>query len=425
MSKVYNLEKDIDNIIMFAVDTGKSNIGKEDSLKELKQLIETTNNIVLDSLIQNLDSPNKKHYLGKGKVEELKSLVELHKANCVVCDDELTNNQIRFLEDALDIKVIDRTLVILDIFKNRATTNEGKIQVELAMLQYRLTHLVGENSNLHRQAGGIGSHAKGPGETKLEMNKRLIRDRIHELKSELKKIDNHRELLRKQKSKNPSPVVAIVGYTNAGKSTLLNTLTNSNILAEDKLFATLETTTRKFNLPVGNDILIVDTVGFIQNLPHHLVKSFQSTLDEVKYCDVILHLVDASSPLRDVCIDTVHKTLEELNVYNKPILTVYNKIDKIETNITIPNDSKATKSIKVSIKTGDGLSNLINNLENMALSLKTKMEILIPYDKSNLTNYIYTNCDVIEEDYTDDGIKFVIYGVEKDYEKLKTFSTEC
>ncbi len=421
MSKLYDLEKDTDKIIMFAVDTGRNNISKKDSLKELKQLIETTGSVVLDSLIQNLDNPNKKHYLGKGKVEELQSLVELHQANCVVCDDELTNNQIKFLEEALDIKVIDRTLVILDIFKNRATTNEGKIQVELAMLQYRLTHLVGENSNLHRQAGGIGSHAKGPGETKLEMNKRLIRDRIHELKSELKKIDNHRELLRNQKSKNSSPVVAIVGYTNAGKSTLLNTLTNSNILAEDKLFATLETTTRKFNLPKGNNILIVDTVGFIQNLPHHLVKSFQSTLDEVKYCDVILHVVDASSELRDVSMDTVHKTLEDLSVHDKPILTLFNKIDKVDEMTIIPNDSKATKSIKASVKTNEHMNEFIDELEKMVLSLKTKMDILVPYDKAHLISYIHSNCDVIEEIYIDNGIQFTIYGVEKDYSKLKDF----
>lgn len=420
MSKLYDIEDVKDKIIMFAVETGKNNISKIDSLKELKQLIETTDSIVLDSLIQNLEAPSKKHYLGKGKIEELQSLVELHQANCVVCDDELTNTQIKFLESALDIKVIDRTLVILDIFARRATTNEGKIQVELAMLQYRLTHLVGENSNLHRQAGGIGAHAKGPGETKLEMNKRLIRDRITELKGELKRIDNHRELLREQKSKKSSPVVAIVGYTNAGKSTLLNSLTNSNVLSEDKLFATLETTTRKFDLPNGNNILLVDTVGFIQNLPHHLVKSFQSTLDEVKYCDVILHVVDSSSELRETCIDTVHKTLETLNVYDKPILTLFNKIDLLEDK-TVPNDPKATKSLKASIKTGDGVENFINTLEELVLSSKTKIEILLPYEKSSLTSYIHKNCDVIEEDYRDDGIYFKVYGIEKDEYKLSEF----
>ncbi len=421
MSKLYDLEKESDKIIMFAVETGKGNINKKDSLKELEQLIETTDNIVLDSLIQNLDTPNKKHYLGKGKVDELKSLIELHDANCVVCDDELTNNQIKFLEQALDTKVIDRTLVILDIFAKRTTTNESKIQVELATLKYRLTHLVGENSNLHRQAGGIGSHAKGPGETKLEMNKRLIRDRISELKGELKKIDNHRSLLQEQKNKNKAPVVAIVGYTNAGKSTLLNTLTNANILAEDKLFATLQTTTRKFSLPNINDILLVDTVGFIQNLPHHLVESFKSTLDEVKYCDVILHVVDSYSPLRPVCMETVHNTLEELNANDKPILTLFNKIDKVAESEIIPNDQKANKSLKVSVKNNIGMEDFILELEKMILSLKTKMELLIPYENGNLTSYIHENCDVIEEEYVEKGTKFTIYGVDKDCRKLKDF----
>ncbi len=418
--KIYDLDKDLDKIVMFAVETGKGNISKVDSLKELKLLIETTNSIVLDSMIQNLDTPNKKHYLGKGKVEELKSLVELHNANCVVCDDELSNTQIRFLEEALDIKVIDRTLVILDIFARRATTNEGKIQVELALLQYRLTHLVGANSNLHRQAGGIGSHAKGPGETKLEMDKRLIRDRITDLKKELKKIDNHRELLREQKNKNSAPVVAIVGYTNAGKSTLLNELTNANVLSEDKLFATLETTTRKFDLPVGNKILLVDTVGFIQNLPHHLVKSFQSTLDEVKECDVILHLVDSSNELMETCINTVHSTLEKLNVYDKPIITVYNKIDALEDK-SLPNDSKAKKTLKISVKTGEGMVQFIDTLEKVVLDLKTKLELLLPYEKSSFISYIHKNCDVIVEDYKDDGIAFTIYGSDKDSEILSEY----
>ncbi len=421
MSKLFDTEEDTDKIIMFAVETGKNNISKKDSLNELKQLIETTGSVVLDSLIQNLEIPNKKHYLGKGKIEELQSLVELHNANCVVCDDELSNTQIRFLESALDIKVIDRTLVILDIFARRATTNEGKIQVELALLQYRLTHLVGENSNLHRQAGGIGAHAKGPGETKLEMNKRLIRDRITELKDELKKIENHRELLREKKTKSSSPVVAIVGYTNAGKSTLLNTLTNSNVLEEDKLFATLETTTRKFDLPLGNNIMLVDTVGFIQNLPHHLVKSFQSTLDEVKYCDVILHVVDSSSDLRETCIDTVHDTLETLNVYDKPILTLFNKIDLLEDSDIVPNDPKASKSVKASIKTGKDVTNFISTLEELVLSLKTKLEILIPYEQSNLLSYIHKNCDVLTEEYKDEGIYFSLYGSEKDEQKLSKY----
>ncbi len=421
MSKLYDLEKEKDKIIMFAVETGKHNISKKDSLKELEQLIETTDNIVLDSLIQNLDTPNKKHYLGKGKIEELKSLIELHDANCVVCDDELTNNQIKFLEETLNTKVIDRTLVILDIFAKRTTTNEGKIQVELATLQYRLTHLVGENSNLHRQAGGIGSHAKGPGETKLEMNKRLIRDKISELKKELKKIDNHRNLLQERKKKNSTPVVAIVGYTNAGKSTLLNTLTKANTLAENKLFATLQTTTRKFNLPNINDILLVDTVGFIQNLPHHLVESFKSTLEEAKHCDIIIHVVDASYSLRSMCMETVHKTLEDIEAHNKPILTLYNKIDKLNDTDFVPNDDKATKSVKVSVKHNIGMEQFLLELEGLLLSLKTELNLLIPYQNANLVSYVHESCDVLSEEYVENGVKLRVFGDEKDCRKLKDY----
>ncbi len=417
MSKLYDLTEEKEKIIMFAVETGKLTLNKKDSLKELKLLIETTGNIVLDELIQNLDMPSKKHYLGKGKIDELKSLIELHDANCVVCDDELTNNQIKFLESALEVKVIDRTLVILDIFAHRATTNEGKIQVELAQLKYRLTHVVGENGNLSRQGGGIG--AKGPGEKKLETDKRLIRDRISELNGELKKIDNHRELLRKQKEKNVTPIVAIVGYTNAGKSTLLNSLTNANVLSEDKLFATLETTTRKFDFSSGNSILLVDTVGFIQNLPHHLVKSFQTTLDEVRYCDVILHVVDASSELKDTYIDTVHKTLEDLKCYDKPILTLLNKIDACD--VDLPNDSKATKTVRASVKTGEGVDSFLSTLEEMVLSLKTPIQLVLPYEQSNFISYIHKNCDVMEEMYIDEGIKFSIYCDEKDVNKLSDF----
>ncbi len=416
-TKLYSTDIDKDRIIMIAVETNKS-LNKVDSLKELKLLIDTTGNVVVGQLTQNLSEVNKRHYVGKGKLEEIKSLIDLHNANCVVADDELSSNQIKILEETLELKVIDRTLVILDIFANRAVTHEGKVQVELAQLKYRLNHVVGSYEHLSGQGSGIGS--KGPGETKLETDKRLIRDKIILLNKDLDEIEKHRNLQREQKKKNPTPVVSIVGYTNAGKSTLLNLLTNSNILSEDKLFATLDTTTRKFKLPSGSNILLVDTVGFIQNLPHQLIKSFNSTLNEARDADILIHLVDASSPIRQTYMETVYDTLKEIDSIDKPILTVFNKID-MDIKLPIPNDPKAVNTVCVSATTGNGIDDFTNILEDIVLSLKTEMTILLPYNKAHLTSYIYSNCDVITEKHTNNGYMFFLYGSNKDLSVLKDF----
>lgn len=417
-NNLYSTDLYKDNIIMIAVETKKGILNKKDSLDELSFLIQTTGNNVVGQLTQNLTSTNKKHYIGKGKLEELKSLIELHDANCIVCDDELKNNQIKFLEEYLEVKVIDRTLVILDIFAKHATTHEGKIQVELAKLNYRLNHVVGSYEHLSKQGAGIGS--KGSGEKKLESDKRLIRDRISFLKKEILEIENHRNLQRVKKKKNQTPLVAILGYTNSGKSTLLNLLTDANILSEDKLFATLDTTTRKFKLPSNKEILLVDTVGFIQNLPHQLIKSFNSTLNEGMDADVIIHLVDASSPVRTQYIDTVNKTLETIGCLNKEIITVFNKIDR-DVAIPLPKNKYSKKIVSISAVTGEGIPELIQAIEHMLLGHKKAMTILIPYSQSSLTSSIYKHCDVLKEDHTNDGVIFDILATDSYYSKLKDY----
>ena len=269
----------------------------EQSLDELCELASTAGAVTVARVIQNLDNFNPATYIGKGKIDEIKELIIEYDATGIICDDELSPAQMNNLSDALEIKVMDRTLLILDIFAGRANTNEGKIQVELAQLRYRSSRLSGLGNALSRLGGGIGT--RGPGETKLEMDRRIIHERIGQLKHELEAVVTHRELTRSQRSRSNIPVVAIVGYTNAGKSTLLNTLTGAGILAENKLFATLDPTTRGLELESGQQILLTDTVGFISKLPHHLVEAFKSTLEEAVYADIILHVVDASNPAMD------------------------------------------------------------------------------------------------------------------------------
>ena len=269
----------------------------EESLDELKELASTAGAVTVGRIIQNRESVHPGTYIGKGKIEEVRALVYAMDATGIICDDELSPAQLNNLERELDCKVMDRTLLILDIFAARAITSEGKIQVELAQLRYRSARLVGLRESLSRLGGGIGT--RGPGEKKLEMDRRLIKNRIAQLNRELREVKRHRELTREQRTKNRIPVVAIVGYTNAGKSTLLNTLTGAGVLQEDQLFATLDPTTRSRKLPSGQEILLTDTVGFIRKLPHHLIDAFKSTLEEAKYADLILHVVDASNPQMD------------------------------------------------------------------------------------------------------------------------------
>lgn len=394
----------VEKVILLGVDVGDDT---KESMKELAELVDTAGAIVLDSIIQSRERIHPGTYLGKGKIEEVRERIEQLDATGVVCDDELTPAQLRNLEDLLDTKVMDRTMVILDIFAKRATTSEGKIQVELAQLKFSAARLIGLRSSLSRLGGGIGT--RGPGEKKLEMDRRLIHERISQLKSELKKVESHRELIRKSRDENLAFNVAIVGYTNAGKSTLLNKLTDANILAEDKLFATLDPTTRKLKLGSGQEILVTDTVGFIRKLPHHLIEAFKSTLEEAKYANLLVHMVDASNEEASSQMLVVYDTLRSLDVVDKDIITVFNKTDLIKEGEELPRDFHADKILKMSAKTGDGIEDLKKTIENILQNQRVYLEHIFSYKDAGKIALIRKFGEIKSEEYTDDGILIKAY----------------
>jgi len=342
------LKEDIEKVILVGVSVDDTD-DTEKSLDELEELAKTAGAVTVGRVVQNREMIHPGTYVGKGKIEEIQELIWETGATGIICDDELSPAQLGNLQDALDTKVMDRTLIILDIFAARASTNEGKIQVELAQLKYRQSRLTGLGKSLSRLGGGIGT--RGPGEKKLEMDRRLIKGRIAQLNRELKEVKRHREVTREQRSRTRIPVVAIVGYTNAGKSTLLNKLTGSAVLSEDKLFATLDPTTRGLKLPSKQEVLFTDTVGFIRKLPHHLIEAFKSTLEEAKYADMILHVVDTSNPQMDEQMYIVYETLRNLGVEDKTVITAFNKQDK-EGAETLLRDFKADHMVQISAKTG-------------------------------------------------------------------------
>lgn len=394
----------VEKVILLGVDVGDDT---KESMKELAELVDTAGAIVLDSIIQSRERIHPGTYLGKGKIEEVRERIERLDATGVVCDDELTPAQLRNLEDLLDTKVMDRTMVILDIFAKRATTSEGKIQVELAQLKFSAARLIGLRSSLSRLGGGIGT--RGPGEKKLEMDRRLIHERISQLKSELKKVESHRELIRKSRDEKLAFNVAIVGYTNAGKSTLLNKLTDANILAEDKLFATLDPTTRKLKLGSGQEILVTDTVGFIRKLPHHLIEAFKSTLEEAKYANLLVHMVDASNEEASSQMLVVYDTLRSLDVVDKDIITVFNKTDLIKEGEELPRDFHADKILKMSAKTGEGIEDLKKTIENILQSRRVYLEHIFSYKDAGKIALIRKFGEIKSEEYIDDGISIKAY----------------
>ncbi|MEZ3488138.1 MAG: GTPase HflX [Lachnospiraceae bacterium] len=394
------LEKETERVILVGVRTSD----QDDtfmSLEELKDLAETAKAVTVGKVVQNREQIHPGTYIGKGKIEELKDLLWELDATGVICDDELSPVQMKNLQDELDAKVMDRTLVILDIFAARASTSEGKIQVELAQLKYSQSRLTGFGTAMSRLGGGIGT--RGPGEKKLEVDRRLIKSRIAQLNRELRDVRRHREITRQSRSRNHIPVAAIVGYTNAGKSTLLNTLTGADILAEDKLFATLDPTTRERKLPGGQEILLTDTVGFIHKLPHHLIEAFKSTLEEAKYADLILHVADASNPRMDEQMYTVYETLKSLEVGDKPIITVFNKQDKAEDDKVI-RDFHADYTVKISAKTGEGITELLKTIEAVLRNQKVFVERLYSYQEAGKIQVIRRYGELQEEDYREDGI---------------------
>lgn len=393
-----------EKFILVGVETGKDRM--EESLTELEELLETAGGETVGRVIQNLESINKATYVGKGKVDEIRELAEELGADGIVCDDELSPAQLSNLKDELDIKVLDRTLVILDIFAAHAQTSEGKLQVEMAQLKYRSSRLTGLGKNLSRLGGGIGT--RGPGESKLESDRRAIRERVSQLRSEIEKVESSRETLRKHRMSDGIPVIAIVGYTNAGKSTFLNKITDAGILAEDKLFATLDPTTRNLKIPDGEEVLFTDTVGFISKLPHNLVDAFKSTLEEAKYADLILHVADASNPEVDEQMKVVYRTLEELKVTGKPVVTFLNKQDKLEEERIIK-DIKADAIVKGSAKTGEGIDELLSKITEILREGKVLIDTVLSYADTSKISVIRKKGQLLSEEYEGEGIKVKAY----------------
>lgn len=405
MAETFKIEELEEKVILVGVSEQEGD-DAEDSVAELAELVNTAGAVVVGTIIQKRELIHPGTYVGTGKVAEITELIEKTGATGIVCDDELSPAQLKNLEDALQTKVMDRTLIILDIFAARATTNEGKIQVELAQLKYRLSRLTGLGRSMSRLGGGIGT--RGPGEKKLEMDRRLIKNRIAQLNRELKEVQRHREINRAQREKNQIPVAAIVGYTNAGKSTLLNHLTDAGVLEEDKLFATLDPTTRILQLNKQQEILLTDTVGFIRKLPHHLIEAFRSTLEEAKYADYLIHVVDASNPQRDKQMHIVYDTLYQLEIQDKTIITLFNKQDLVTDKEPL-HDFKADATFAVSARTGEGLDAVKEKLSDLLRENKILIERVIPYAGAGIIQQVRKGGELLTEEYRAEGIYIKAY----------------
>ena len=393
--------------------------GFEASLDELERLTETAGGKVFARLTQNRENPEPRTYIGPGKVTELRELCKNNDIDTVIFDCELSPSQIKNLEDDTELKVIDRSMLILDIFALHAVSGEGKLQVELAQLKYTVPRLTGKGSELSRLGGGIGT--RGPGESKLETDRRHVKRRIDALREPLSRLEKNRATQRSQRKNSGIFSVAIVGYTNAGKSTLLNALTGAGILAEDKLFATLDTTTRKYALPSGEEILLTDTVGFIRNLPHHLIDAFKSTLEELKYADALLVVVDASDPECSAQIEVTEKLISELGAGALPVLYVFNKCDMGIRDIPVSPDGAKKERVFISAKTGEGLGEFEEKLEKLAHGGKKQLTFVFPHDGLSKKAILYKNSTVISEEYGDGGVTVVAVVDEKTEGQLKEY----
>lgn len=405
MPEFFEIEEVEEKVVLVGVSEQEGD-DAEDSVAELSELVKTAGATVVGTLIQKRELIHPGTYVGTGKVQEIAEMIENLGATGIVCDDELSPAQLKNLESMLNTKVMDRTLIILDIFAARATTSEGKIQVELAQLKYRLSRLTGLGRSMSRLGGGIGT--RGPGEKKLETDRRLIKNRIAQLNRELKEVRQHREITRAGRERSQVPVAAIVGYTNAGKSTLLNRLTDAGVLEEDKLFATLDPTTRMLELPGKQQILLTDTVGFIRKLPHHLIEAFKSTLEEAKYADYILHVVDASNPQREKQMHIVYDTLYHLDIKEKTIVTLFNKQDAVTEQEPL-RDFKADHTLNISAKWGTGLEELKALLSEMLRENKILVERTVPYGEAGIIQQIRKSGELLEEDYRTEGIYIKAY----------------
>ncbi len=405
MAELYETVQEAERVILVGVSLSDETEAIE-SLQELRALADTARAVTVGELLQSREAIHPTTYIGSGKLEELKMMVEALDATGIICDDELSPVQLRELTRELDCKVMDRTLLILDIFAARAVTSEGKIQVELAQLKYRLARLAGLGKSLSRLGGGIGT--RGPGEKKLETDRRAVKRRIASLQRELEQVEKHRDLVREQRRKKRIPVAAIVGYTNAGKSTLLNALTQAGVLEEDRLFATLDPTTRVWKLEGGSEIYLTDTVGFIRKLPHHLVEAFAGTLEEAAFADLILHVVDASSPQMDKQMHVVYETLTQLGVKEQTIITLFNKQDLLETPPVL-RDFRADYVLSISARTGEGLSELERLLERILTERQILIERLYAYEEAGKIQLIRRFGQLLTEEYRENGIYVKAY----------------
>ena len=411
---MYNMDDIRERVILVGVDTEGGETA-ERSLDELAELAATAGAEVTGRLIQTRECVHPATYIGRGKLIELKELLWETEATGIICDDELSSTQLGNLEEELDCKVLDRTLLILDIFAARAVSGEGKIQVELAQLRYRASRLSGLGRSLSRLGGGIGT--RGPGEKKLELDRRLIRERISRLKKELADVERHRELLRSQRNQSGMKVAALVGYTSAGKSSIENALTNAGILEDAMLFSTLDTTTRALQLDGTQEILLTDTVGFIRKLPHHLIEAFKSTLEEAKYADIIIHVVDVSNPRMDEQMYVVYDTLRQMGAEGKPVITLFNKQDRLEKEES-HKDFQADYSIATSAKTGQGLDKLKAALLEIIRRDQIYVERLYPFADAGKIQMIRSKGQLLSEEYLPEGIQIKAYVPQDVYGKL-------
>ncbi len=414
MAELYEVKQEREKVILVGVKEQEDD-DTEKSLLELKELAKTAQADTLATFIQNRESAHPGTYIGKGKIEEVAQAVRELGADGIICDDELSPAQMKNLEAALGCKVMDRTMLILDIFAQHAVTREGKIQVELAQLKYRQTRLIGMRDALSRLGGGIGT--RGPGEKKLEVDRRLIKSRIAQLNRELSEVKKNREVARSLRSKNPVPVVAIVGYTNAGKSTLLNYLTGAGVLSQDMLFATLDPTTRNLKLAGGEEILVTDTVGFIRKLPHHLVDAFRSTLEEAKYSDLILHVVDASGEEAETQMHVVYETLYQLGIKDKTVVTVFNKMDLADPDRMIK-DRRADCAVRISAKTGEGVEKLLEKIGEILKEKQVLLEKVFLYNESGQIALVRKYGQILAQEYREDGIFVSAYVPKELYHSL-------
>ena len=410
-----------ERVILTGVHTGCSDTlsdTNEESISELEELVNTAGGEVIGILIQNKSDIETSTYLGSGKLEELKQLVISMQADMVVFDNELSPIQLKNVSDYLDIKVLDRSMLILDIFAVRAKSGEGKLQVELAQLKYTLPRLRGLGTTMSRTGAGIGT--RGPGETRLETDRRHISRRIKALEDELKEIQKHRDLIRSRRKKDGVIIAALVGYTNAGKSTLLNCLTDADVFAENKLFATLDTTSRAITLPDKRQILLIDTVGFIRKLPHHLIEAFKSTLEEAVVADLLLHVIDSSSETLDEQVEVTKDVLSSIGAANKPIIGVYNKYDICEDSVIF---KYYDTNVYISAKNKTGIDSLIDAISDNAPGKKRQYSMLIPYCDGNILNIIHQQ-KVISETYTNEGTELEVLLDNENYNKYKKYIKE-